>query len=234
MMTHHRMITMTDPENSAVESVKRAADTAQRSDLSEPKESKDPVDTPLSDEEEAASLQTILKQTLVALLALGGALALISMYLREPVEELSKWFIDQTGAWGVGLGFFLPDSLTVPIPPDAFLLAGHVAGLPFWQVAVSASVGSILGGTIGFLTIRKISNYPKVRARLKAKMRSGEALVAKYGVSALALAALTPLPYSLICWVCGAMGMRFSTFFLVSLLRIPRVCAYLLFFKLFY
>ena len=119
-------------------------------------------------------------------------------------------------------------------PPDAFLLAGHVAGLPFWQVAVSASIGSIVGGTVGFLTIRKISNYPSVRARLKKKMRSGEALIAKYGVSALALAALTPLPYSLICWVCGAMGMRLSTFLLVSLLRIPRVCAYLFFFKLFY
>ena len=189
---------------------------------------------PMSEEEEAASLRSILKQTLFALIALGVILALVSAYLREPVEELSKWFIGHTGAWGVGLGFFLPDSLTVPIPPDAFLLAGHVAGLPFWQVALSASVGSILGGTVGFLTIKSISSRPSVRRRLKKKLRSGEALIERYGVNALALAALTPLPYSLICWVCGAMGMRLSTFLLVSLLRIPRVCGYLLFFRLFY
>ena len=51
----------------------------------------------------------------------------------------------------------------------------------------------------------------------------------RYGVVALGVAALTPLPYSIICWACGATGMRLSIFLTVSLLRIPRVFAYLWF-----
>ena len=52
-------------------------------------------------------------------------------------------------------------------------------------------------------------------------------LVRRYGAYALALTALTPLPYSLGCWACGALKMRFSLFLWVSLLRIPRVAGYL-------
>lgn len=50
----------------------------------------------------------------------------------------------------------------------------------------------------------------------------------RYGLLALALAALTPLPYSLVCWACGATKVRTVPFILVSLLRVPRVAIYLL------
>ena len=173
--------------------------------------------------------KTLLLQTLGTLVILGVILTIISMYFKEPVEEWSKSFISLTGIWGVGLGFMIPDAFTIPIPPDTFLLAGYMGGLDFISIALSASVGSIVGGTIGFLMIRQLSSSTWAQKRLAKKLKWGESFMESYGVTALALAALTPLPYSIICWACGATGMRLGIFLGVSLLRIPRVFAYLWF-----
>lgn len=183
----------------------------------------------VADAKDAITPRGILIQTLGALIVLGVVLALISTFLKEPVEAWSKSFIGNTGAWGVGLGFFFPDAFTLPIPPDTFLLAGYLGGLPFWNIAVSASVGSIAGGTLGFVLIKRISDLPRARRWIHKKLSSGRALMDQYGGLALALGALTPLPYSVICWACGAMGMRLRIFLAISLLRIPRVIIYLWF-----
>ena len=99
----------------------------------------------------------LLLQTLGTLVVLGVILTIISTTFREPVEAWSQTFIEHTGFWGVGLGFMLPDALTLPIPPDAFLMAGYMGGLDFYSIALSASIGSIVGGTLGFLMIRKVT-----------------------------------------------------------------------------
>ena len=171
----------------------------------------------------------LLLQTVLALVVLAALLTIISLYFKEPVEAWSKSFIAVTGLWGVAFGFMLPDALTLPIPPDTFLLAGYMGGLDFLSVALSASIGSIVGGTLGFLMIRHFSETAWVQKKLSAKLEWGKRFMSRYGTTALAIAALTPLPYSVICWACGATGMRIRTFLSVSLLRIPRVFAYLWF-----
>jgi membrane protein YqaA with SNARE-associated domain len=170
----------------------------------------------------------ILLQTAVALVALVAGLAALSYFFKPEMEALSRLFIHKTGLWGVGLGFFLPDALTLPIPPDTFLVAGHLGGLGFWDMLVWASVGSILGGTSGYLMIRALSRHPSVSRWLDPKIKKGREFMDRYGLIALALGALTPIPYSMVCWACGAAGVRLVPFVLVSLLRIPRVALYLL------
>lgn len=170
----------------------------------------------------------ILIQTAVALVALVGGLAALSYFFKPQLEALSREFISWSGVWGVGLGFFLPDALTLPIPPDTFLVAGHLGGLGFWDMLVWASAGSVLGGTAGYLMIRSLSRRPSVQPWLDPKLKKGREFMDRYGLIALALGALTPLPYSMICWACGAAGVRLVPFVLVSLLRVPRVAIYLL------
>jgi membrane protein YqaA with SNARE-associated domain len=171
----------------------------------------------------------LLLQTLGALLLLGALLGAASYLFKPEMESLSKALISQAGLWAVGLGFMIPDALTLPIPPDTFLVAGYLGGLDFWEMTLWGGVGSVLGGTLGYSMIRLLSKRPRVQAWLAPKMERGQALMDRYGLLALALAALTPLPYSVICWVCGATNVRAVPFVLVSLLRIPRVALYLVF-----
>ena len=169
----------------------------------------------------------LLLQTIATLVILVLILGVLSYYFKPMMETWSKTFIQHTGVWGVALGFFFPDAFTLPIPPDTFLVAGHLGGLDFWQILTWASAGSILGGCFGFLMIRRITNHEKISQWLKPKIKKGEVFMQAYGLWAVAVAALTPLPYSMICWASGAMGVRFTPFLLVSLLRIPRVAVYL-------
>jgi len=170
----------------------------------------------------------IMIQTIVAIVALIVGLGVLSYLFRPEMELLSRRFIDWSGLWGVGLGFMLPDALTLPIPPDTFLVAGYLGGLEFWSMTLVAGLGSVLGGTLGYLMIRALSSRPSVRGWLQSKIERGVGFMERYGLLALALAALTPLPYSLVCWACGATGVRPVPFVLVSLLRVPRVAIYLL------
>ena len=170
----------------------------------------------------------ILLQTLAALLVLGAALATASYLFKPEMEALSQQLISYAGIWAVGLGFMIPDALTLPIPPDTFLVAGHLGGLGFWEMTLWGGLGSVLGGTLGYAMIRVISRRPRVSVWLEPKISRGRELMDRYGLIALALAALTPLPYSVICWVCGATNVRAFPFVLVSLLRIPRVALYLI------
>jgi membrane protein YqaA with SNARE-associated domain len=76
--------------------------------------------------------------------------------------------------------------------------------------------------------IRSLSTIPKVEQWLDQKVSKGKAFMNQYGLWALAIGALTPLPYSMMCWACGIVRVRFIPFFLISLLRIPRVALYII------
>ena len=47
---------------------------------------------------------------------------------KPEVTAASAWFVHTLGGAGIGLGYFLPDAFTLPIPNDAFALVGRVGG----------------------------------------------------------------------------------------------------------
>ena len=145
----------------------------------------------------------------------------------DALHSISKDFVTHLGGPGVFLGFFLADAFTVPLPVDAFNTFALFGGMSFLEVVVWASSGSLIGGVLGYYVggwIRRFDWFKRFYGKRAEEM---DQLVSKYGAYALAVTALTPLPFSLGCWACGALKMRFSLFFLVSLLRIPRVAGYL-------
>lgn len=160
-------------------------------------------------------------------IAIMAALALFGALLWEQLLALSKVYVDALGGPGVALGFLLPDALTLPMPVDAFAAFGLFGGLGFWPTVAWGSLGSITGGCLGYVVgkqLKHIGWFKRFMAKRGAEMHG---LVRRYGAVALAAAALTPLPYSVACWACGALDMPFGRFFAVSLLRAPRVAGYL-------
>ncbi len=145
----------------------------------------------------------------------------------EPLHALSREFVTHFGGPGIFLGFFIADGFSMPVPVDALNTFGLLGGMSFFEVVVWAGSGSLIGGVVGYFVggwIRKFSWFKRFYGKRAAYI---DRLVERYGAQALALTALTPLPFSFGCWACGALKMRFSLFFLVSLLRIPRVAGYL-------
>jgi membrane protein YqaA with SNARE-associated domain len=85
------------------------------------------------------------------------------------------------------------------------------------------TIGSITGGSVGYLIGDKLRKVPRIARFMARRGRRLEALVRRYGVVVVAVAALTPIPYSLSAWAAGAVKMPFRLFLAASLLRLPRV-----------
>ncbi|MFW5920298.1 MAG: YqaA family protein [Polyangiales bacterium] len=166
-------------------------------------------------------------RALLAVAAFFGALLVVARVWHQELVAVSRWFVTTLGGPGLAVGFFIPDALTIPLPQDAFTAFAYVGGMGFWGVVAWASAGSLAGGSTGWLLGRRIGRTGWWR-RLHRRYRiDPEALAKRYGAGALAIGALTPLPYSIMCWTCGALGMGYGRFIAVSLLRIVRVAVYL-------
>lgn len=153
----------------------------------------------------------------------------ISLKLFESqVHEASAFFVNRFGGYGVALGYLVPDAFTIPLPNDAFTLVGRVGGMSFWEVVAWGTLGSLMGGSVGWWighswiarSARLQRYFTRVGSRMMARYRTGGAWI-------LLAAALTPLPYSIACWGAGAIGMSYARFLLISSSRVLRVAGYL-------
>lgn len=172
-------------------------------------------------------VRKLVISTALALAAVTAVFAGIGVVIRDPLIEFSKGFVALLGGPGIALGYFVPDAFTVPIPNDAFGMIGLAAGVGFVPVLAWGSAGSIAGGCMGWVIGRSVGRTAWFRRFMKRRARGIEPMIERHGVSALAVAALTPIPYSLACWAAGATQMGFGVFFAVSLLRIVRVGVFL-------
>jgi membrane protein YqaA with SNARE-associated domain len=168
-------------------------------------------------------MRQMLLTTVVLITVIGGSLIIF----KGPLERLSQWFVGTLGPLGVALGHFLPDAFAAPLPNDAFSFFGLAGGMTFWAVVLWASLGTLTGGAVGFWVGRKLQHTKWFKALMRSRGRQVNALFQRYGVMALVIAALTPIPYWLGCWISGAGGMRFRLFLALSTLRVPKVIIYL-------
>jgi membrane protein YqaA with SNARE-associated domain len=174
-------------------------------------------------------LRRVLLGAVVGMMGFTLFAALLGWLFREPLLELGHWFVDNFGGLGIAVGFFFPDAFTVPVPNDAFTAFGLWGGMAFAEVVFWGSLGSLVGGTTGWA----IGRYLLTRsAKLQAfiERRGGEEIrtqLVRGGRWFLAVAAVSPVPYSVTCWAAGATKMRYWEFLSISLLRIPRVAGIL-------
>ncbi|MBE8365436.1 YqaA family protein [Leptospira borgpetersenii] len=168
-------------------------------------------------------IRKLFRQTLVGIAILVLGVVFLARVFPEPVLAISQKFIEITGVFGVGIGIMFADSLHVFIPPDVFLMIAVAGKLDSILVIASASIGSLIGGTVSYLTGRIL--LPKIQgvaSFVKKHEQKLEHYLHRYGFWAVVLAALTPLPYSWISLAAGTMKMRYALFFQGCLFRIPR------------
>jgi membrane protein YqaA with SNARE-associated domain len=186
----------------------------------------DPVTSPAASEP-TLDIKSLLKVMVVivvlVMVVIGGVLYLF----RDPLRDFAKTFVENFEGVGVAVGFFIPDAFTIPLPNDAFTVLGLLGGMPFWTVVMWGTIGSITGGSVGWLIGRRLSKTRWFKRIMEKRGAEMTALVDKYGTAALLTAALTPLPYSLACWATGAGGMGYWKFLAISSARVVRVALYL-------
>jgi uncharacterized membrane protein YdjX (TVP38/TMEM64 family) len=169
----------------------------------------------------------LLARFTVGVLLLLGAVAVLGAVLREPVEQAARMWVDTTGLAGMFAAITVLDSIPSPIPPDLFTGFAYVGGLDFWTIAIVASAASVSGGTVAWAVARRFSQTAWFQRFIRDRGARAYALVQRYGMVALVLGAVSPLPFSLTCYAAGTLKMPYTRFLSVALLRAPRILFYL-------
>lgn len=116
----------------------------------------------------------------------------------------------------------ITEPVCVPIPADV-LVIGMCLGKPKNGIkyGLTCSMFSVLGGTIAFLLGMAIGGENVVaifeKIHLGAKVTQALEIYQKYDFWAVAIAALTPVPYMLFSWLGGMANISLVKFILVSI-----------------
>jgi membrane protein YqaA with SNARE-associated domain len=143
----------------------------------------------------------------------------------ETFKEFAKNVVFEYGYVGIFLISFT-ESIIQPVPPDPFITGATAFGLNPLISAFVAAIASVLGGSVGYF-LGKFLGEPIAKKLIKEKYyKEGEKLFNKYGIYAVLVGALTPVPYKVICWMAGIFEMNFLKFLLASFVgRFPRFFA---------
>ena len=179
------------------------------------------------EDEFALDSRALIKRTIIGIVILMALLGVLGAYFREPLVTFSKVFVEKLGGPAIMGGIFLADGLMIPVPHDVLTGFGLLGGMEFWTVVALATIGSLSGGSVGYVLGRRLAHTRTVRAILDKRGKKMYALAQRYGMMAVAIGAVSPLPYSFTTWAAGALRMNFGQFILVSLLRAPRFAFYL-------
>ncbi len=169
------------------------------------------------------SLRRLLVSTALAVIVLLGAVAALGAWFREPLLATGHWFVTTLGGPGIAVGFFIPDAFTVPVPNDAFLAIGRAGNMPTIPLVAWAMLGSVCGGSAGWVLGRTLARTRMFDRFMRGRGAKLDRALRRHGVAVVAIAAITPLPYSVSAWAAGSTHMPYAHFFAVSLLRIVRI-----------
>ncbi len=173
------------------------------------------------------SPRRLIVSSIVVIALMVALVAAAGMWLRDPLMRVSRQFVESFGGVGVALGYFIPDAFAVPLPNDLAPVLARAGGMGFLEVTLWATGGSLAGGAVGYWIGRSLRTTRYMKRMLQRRGGAAQEAIDRYGAWAVAIAALTPIPYSIFVWAAGAGKMPFKTFLLISQLRWLRVAGYL-------
>ena len=169
-------------------------------------------------------LRQILPRLLLGLVALLFGVGLLAVTLREPITHLSTAFIQAVGWPGLLLSVAATDLVPV-LSYGSVLLVAHTGGLGFWTSALAAAGGAALGVVAGWTVGRLFGRSEWVQRALE-RYWIGHVL-RRYGIWAVAIASLTPIPDSLTVIGAGASRLPLWQPMLGATVRLPKIVIYL-------
>ena len=169
-----------------------------------------------------------IRNAILALVGLVAVLGVSGALWEAELVVVANSVYQHIGLVGLLLIIFLADSIIMPFPPDVVLvILANTWVHEHWLVAMPLiGLLSAVAGNVAWLLGTKVGHTGRVTRWFGRFRRMNEALVRRYGPWAVALAALTPVPFSVTSWTVGILHLPWREFGWVTLLRIPRYVGY--------
>jgi membrane protein YqaA with SNARE-associated domain len=143
------------------------------------------------------------------------------LFKYSTIQAGIKTYVSVYGLIAIFIIAFLLDAVEQPIGPEIPIIAGILSGINIYLVVIFTSLGSTLASMMGYWLGRKYGQYGFLKIYPEKKYHKWREKYLKNGNLLLALAALTPVPYVIVCWISGMFGMRRSNFLLFGI--VPRI-----------
>ncbi len=147
----------------------------------------------------------------------------IDRVFREDLERVGQLFVREFGYAGMFVGSLLADSISFPVPAQAYMLASIKGGagpvFSFVCVAGGTVVGAVLGRWIG----RVVAKVGFIERRLAVTRDRFLDVTDRWGPLAVLVVTLLPIPFSLLVYASGAYGISRRLFALLVTLRVPKL-----------
>lgn len=163
----------------------------------------------------------IIQLAAVALFLLAAAAVFI--FLGEEIKYLFELLVQKFGLAGLFVATVVMDVLIQPVGPDVLTFGYSMTEQHVLTVSLVGGLGSLTGGTIGYGLGYFLEEKGIDKLIGKEKYQKAHSLFTRHGFWAVLIGALTPVPFSLICWTAGVFKMPFRLFFVSALVtRLPR------------
>ena len=134
----------------------------------------------------------------------------------ESLSDFSKDFIMSNGVVGIFV-LALLESFIFPVPTALIITTGTALKLDVYSVVFVATCGSVLGAVVGYY-LGMLGGRPfLVWLFDEGKVKKVDMSFEKYGVYAIGVAALTPLPFKLFTVSAGVGRMDIIPFILICI-----------------
>lgn len=139
-----------------------------------------------------------------------------------------KWFNDLVlwtqhtfaplGLWGL-FALSVIESIFFPVPPDILVIILTLQNPDaYWLIALVATLGSLVGGLIGYGVGYLGEKTILEKLFSKKKIEKVHKLFDRYGAGSVLIAAFTPLPYKVFTIGAGVFYINLKKFILASLI----------------
>ncbi len=160
--------------------------------------------------------------TLMALFLVIYAIGLF--FVKDHYQNLAFWVAKTLGLGGIALFVFINDLFIIPMTVD--ILFPFVMNHNRVELLLVMGLSSALGGIGGYLIGRVIGHLSIIEAQIARFSKEGRLLIEKYGAWAVVIAALSPIPFTTVCYLAGMVKISPLKIVFATLARIPRMILY--------
>lgn len=157
---------------------------------------------------------------------LFGSVAALARWLRPELEAIGRSFVDTYGLPGMALGALVADAVHFPVPPQFYMLIAIASGTSPPATLAAVGTGSLVGGTLGFLIARRLGRWRLVTRLLASSARAVGRMGSDYGYRLVLGLSLTPIAFSVLCYLAGVYQVPKRLYALIALLRVPKLLLY--------
>jgi membrane protein YqaA with SNARE-associated domain len=169
-------------------------------------------------------VRTNVIRTIVVLVVLFGGLLIVGTVFEDELLAVAEAIYETIGVFGLLAVLFVTDTLISPLPPDVVLvvIANSELHQRWFSLILSIGILSAIAGNVGWAIGYRFAQFPWANGWISNLRDKYARQIQRFDRWAIALGALTPLPFSVICITSGALGMRWKRVAPITLLRIVR------------